>query len=235
MIEKCEKIINDGNNSNIVNLEELKIILEWTEKAYFNKESYRISYFNEEKKGWLKVPFIYPEILFEKFIKSINKEDYKELLEIVFSTSGYYELEAKYDLYDQLLRENGLLDYYYKFREGLNEKLLIRWCNENSINYEIKRISNKSRIKIINKLNDKIDYLSNIEFAKLEEKIYKNFCNELSKERKYRKIVSKVKKYDSFENMIGEYDEIDDEWTRYVMNYRYTNLLKKKWGKDFKK
>ena len=153
-----------------VNIEELVIIGEWTYKTYFNKESYKISYFNREKEGWLKVPFIYQDIIFEKFINTINKEDYKELLEIVYSTSGYYELEAKYDLYDRLLRENNLLDYFYSFRKSLYRELLIQWCNENNINYISEKISKKTRIKIINKLFDKTEKLDNIEFLEREKK-----------------------------------------------------------------
>lgn len=55
-----------------VNIEKLKIIIGCTDKAYFNKDSYSIKFFNEKKESWIKIPVIYHDIAFEKFINSIN-------------------------------------------------------------------------------------------------------------------------------------------------------------------
>ena len=49
MCEENLNKINDINNSKVVNIEELKIIMEWTDKAFFNEEKvekrfYKIEY-----------------------------------------------------------------------------------------------------------------------------------------------------------------------------------------------
>lgn len=216
-----------------VNIVELKIIISCTDKAYFNKNTYSVKYFNKEKEKWLKIPVIYPDVAFEKFINSINKEDYRELIKIVFSVEGYNELESKYDLYDQLLRENGLLDYYYNYAEDLREKTLVDWCITNNINYKKREISG-IRYKYIKKKVRKIyERLVDIEFLDNRKKIYIDFCTKMSKEKKYEKILSGIDNYETFEKIIREYN-LKAEWDYYFYDYLYTIKKEKsrKWGES---
>lgn len=216
-----------------VNIEKLKIIIGCTDKAYFNKDSYSIKFFNKKKESWIKIPVIYHDIAFEKFINSINKEDYKELMKIVFSVNSYEELNRKYDLYEQLLPEYNLYDYFCNYIEDLRENLLINWCITNNINYKKKKISKIRERYIQNKVEKICGRLIDIEFLDKKKKIYKKFCLKLSKEKKYEKIMSEIGNYDLFEKIIREY-ELEEEWEIFFFDYYYIKTLEqsRKWGEN---
>ena len=125
-IQNYEYIVYDKKDNNFICIDLKMMSMQEYEELIDKIE-------DDEEERYYYLPSLYvfhDSELIEEYINGVKNGKVQEELEDKFYSKG------KYRRFKETLREYGIEDDYYNFREKYLENMAIEWCKKNNIEYE---------------------------------------------------------------------------------------------------
>ena len=205
---------------NSINLEKLMILMKnQFVESYLNIETYEISFEKMCTDKWIRIENIdnlIEDDLFYSYIEAYLEKKIKDKEDIEFIKKIDFQGD-----FEGLLTEYDLCDEYGAFLNKCMEKKVIEWCEINSINYNMEKLSSKEDFEEYVMEKEGVCIMQKIHKKDIEEK--NEFCEIISRGNECSELKKVVDDSDEFEKLLDKY-KLSEQWEEFYENNRREEL-----------